>query len=818
MNVKNNSESKPGLKRATPTGALLASAVACAMGSTPVAAQETYKAAASFEAPLEEVIVTARQREESLLEAPVAVTAIGAEQLATFGSRDARDLARTVPSLAIDRSSSGGGGVIVLRGIGSSPSNAGFDQAVAVAVDGVQTGRARIIDFGMLDLKQVEVMKGPQALFFGKNSPAGVISMTSASPTNEFEGYVRAGYEFEADEYITEGVISGPLTDSLSGRVALRYSEMDGWLRNTAGQLSSSPFAGPNNLPQAPETDRPGDENFLGRVSFALNPEGSPISAELKLAGMKHTDDGPSAGQELIHCGAYSTPVVVYGGIPAVAVDPFGDCKLDGRYSNGGLPDGYADNWPVAEQFPYTDTKMILGSLAVNYDGDRFGAASITGYYNSDTKYFDNYDGTVYMAYDAAEHEKFKSLSQEVRLFSKFDSPLNFMLGAYYQDTTLDFTNTVLIAPLPRDAATGKYHTWEKPGSTEGQTISAFGQLTWDITSQLELAGGVRYTHEEKDSWLTNAWVHPPLSGTALAPQGKMFTDNFEDDNLSPEATLTWRPTEDFTAYVGYKTGYKSGGFGISTNLVPATITVDSIRFKSEEIDGFEGGLKSRLLDGRVVLTSNVYAYDYENLQVTAFNAATTSFIISNAASATIRGIEAEVSARPLDWLTLNGGAAYNKARFDDYLAQCWGGQTAAQGCNVSNGNGTFSWQRSGQALSRAPDFTANGGFDAKVPLGASYTLTIAGNARFSDDYIAADNGNPFGDQPAFWLFDANLSIGPVDERWQLSLIGKNLSNEFYTSYVAEKPGSPVTAGTTVQLLGLANRSRQVMFQGTYKF
>ena len=457
MNINNNSESKRGPKRATLANALLASSVACALGSVPVAAQEASKAAASSDAPLEEVIVTARQREESLLEAPVAVTAIGAEQLATFGARDARDLARTVPSLAIDRSSSGGGGVIVLRGIGSSPANAGFDQAVAVSVDGVQTGRARIIDFGMLDLKQVEVMKGPQALFFGKNSPAGVINMTSASPTSEFEGYVRAGFEFEADEYITEGVVSGPLTDSLSGRVALRYSEMDGWLRNTAGQLNSSPFAGPNNLPQAPATTRPGDENFLGRLSLALSPEGSPFNAVLKLAGMKHKDDGPSAGQEVIHCGAYATPVVVYAGVPAVAVDPFGDCKLDGRYSNGGLPNGYANNWPIAEQFPYTDTQMVLGSLAVNYDGDRFGIASITGYFDSDTEYFDNYDGTVYMAYDAAEQEKYESLSQEVRLLSKFDSPLNFMVGAFYQDTTLDFTNTVLIAPLPADPATGKF-------------------------------------------------------------------------------------------------------------------------------------------------------------------------------------------------------------------------------------------------------------------------------------------------------------------------------------------------------------------------
>lgn len=804
---------KSGAKSVACAGVLVASTVAWVMNASAAEGQE----ASLSSSTLEEVIVTARQREESLLEAPVSVTALTAAQLEAFGTREARDLARQVPSLAIDRSSSGGGGVIVLRGIGSSPSNAGFDQAVAVSVDGVQTGRARIIDFGLIDLQQVEVMKGPQALFFGKNSPAGVISMTSASPTRDFEGYIRTGYEFEADEKVVEGVISGPISDSLSGRVALRYSEMDGWLRNTAGQLTSSPFAGPNNLPQAPATSRPGDENFIGRVSLALQPEGSPFDALLKVAGMKHKDDGPSAGQEVVNCGGFATPVVVYAGFPAPAADPFGDCKLDGRYSSGGLPNGYADNWPIAKQFPYTETTMALASLTINYDGDRFGLTSVTGYFNSDTEYFDNYDATVYMAYDSAEKEKYKSLSQEVRWLSKFESPLNFMVGAYYQDASLDFTNTVLIAPLPADAATGKYHTWEKPGSTDGKTLSAFGQFTWDILPQLELAGGVRYTEEEKDSWLTNSWVHPPLSGTVLAPEGKMFTDKFKDDNLSPEATLTWRPTGDLTAYVGYRTGYKSGGFGISTNLTPASITVDSIRFDSEEIEGFEGGVKARLLDGRLVLTGEVYTYDYTDLQVTSFNPATTSFIISNAASATIKGAEIGLTAKPLDWLTLNGGIAYNEARFDDYLAQCWGGQTAALGCSTSNGNGTFSWQRSGEALSRAPDLAANGGFDAQVPVG-EFVLGIAGNVRYSDDYIAADNGNPFGIQEAFWLVDAGLTVSPISERWEVALIGKNLTNEHYTSYMAEKPGAPVVAGTTVQLMGLANRTRQVLLQASVKF
>lgn len=800
---------------------LSASAVLAVLMVPPALAQDaagSQTQANQSESDTGDIIVTARQRKETLLSAPVAVSAISGDQLTRLGVTDTRDLAKMAPSLSISQATSGAGGVITLRGIGTSPSNAGFDQAVSVNVDGVQTGRARVINLGLLDLAQVEVMKGPQALFFGKNSPAGVISLTSASPTDKLTGYGRVGYEFEADEKIVEGVVSGPLTPSLGARVALRYRDMVGWLNNTAGQLTSSPFAGPSNLPQAPGKKRPGQNEFLGRVTLAFHPVGSPFDATLKVAGMSYHDDGPAAGQQLYNCGAYSTPVVAYSGIPTVAVDPFGDCKFDKNYSDGALPNGYANNWPSARQNPYSTTKMLLASLQANYKFGALNLTSVSGYYNSNAAYFDNYDATVYMAYDAAETEKYSSISQEFRLLSDFQSPVNFLIGAYYQHTKLDFVNTVLIAPLPVDAATGKYHTWEKPGATTGNTYSVFGQMIWKVIATVELAGGVRYTHETKDSTLVNSYVHPPLSGVVLAPQGKVFSDNFRDDNYSPEVTLTWRPTNDLTTYVAYKTGYKSGGFGISTNLIPANITADSIRFGSEKISGFEGGIKARLFEHKATITASVYSYKYSNLQVNSFDAATTSFKITNAASARIKGVELEFNAHPTSWLSLFGGISYNNARYQSYKAACWNGQTAATGCNVPNGDGTFSQNLSGKPLSRAPDWTENAGFDATFPLGSDFQLGLTGSAKLSSSYLAIDNGNPSGTQGAYALYDASIRVGPASEAWELALIGRNLGDEITTGYVAEKPGAPVTPGTTGQLMGLPNRGRQVLLQATARF
>lgn len=775
-------------------------------------------ATATIESTSEDIIVTARQRKETLLEAPVAVSAISGEQLMKQGTTDTRDLVKIAPSLTIDRAPNGNGGAISLRGIGTSFGNPGFDQAVSVNVDGIQTGRARIMMLGMLDLAQVEVMKGPQALFFGKNSPAGVVSLTSAGPTSKWEGYARAGYEFVADEAIGEGAISGPLSNSIGARFAFRYRNMDGWLRNTAGQLTSSPFAGPSNLPQAPATKRPGEEEFVGRLTLAYNPEGSPFNATLKLAGAKYDDDGPSSGMQLYDCGAFTTPILVYGGNPAVAVDPFGDCKFDRKFSRGALPDGYADNWPLARQNPYTKLNMMLGTLQANYDLDTLKITSVTGYYKSKDEHFDNYDATVFMGYDASEREKFRSISQEFRILSEFDSPVNFMAGVYYQNTKLDFYNTSLIALVPVDPATGKYHTWEKPSVAKGKTYSVFGQLIWDIAPQIEFAGGVRYTHETKDSWTTNSYAHPRLSGTVLAAQGKMFTDHFTDNNYSPEATLTWRPNTDTTAYIAYKTGYKSGGFSVGSNLVPGTISEESLRFKSEQIKGFEGGLKARLFDRRLTVTSSIYSYKYSNLQVTSFDAALTTYRINNAASARIKGVEVELAARPVDWLSLNGALAYNHARFLEYLGACWGGQTDALGCNVRNSNGSFSQNLAGKPLARAPNWTGNVGFDITLPATSDWQIGLNGNARYSSKYFVIDNGNPSGVQPAFWLLDAGVRLGSTDERWDVALLGRNLTNQIYATYIAEKPGSLATPGTTTQLRGIPNRGRQVMLQLTTRF
>ncbi|MFO1378122.1 MAG: TonB-dependent receptor [Steroidobacteraceae bacterium] len=782
-------------------GGLLAADAALAQGS-----------AAGQSGVLEEIVVTARQRSESLIEVPVAVSSINAETLQDYGTTDIRDLSRMAPSLNIDRASSGAGGVLALRGIGTSPGQAGFDQAVSINIDGVQTGRARVLTQGLFDIEQVDVLKGPQALFFGKNSPAGVISIRSAGPTREFSGYARAGYEFGADEALIEGAIAGPLSDAWAARLAVRYRNMKGWLRNDAA-LTSVPFSPPDPGVPVPGVRRPGEKELMGRMTLAFTPPDSDFDATLKFAASDYEDDGPSAGQQLFSCGAF-TAGRTYG-----ATDPTGSCRFDDHYSASGLPNGVADNWPYARQQPYTDNRIYLGSLTANYRMGDVTLTSVTGYFRTDTSYSDNYDATSFYQLGASEHEEYDAISQELRLLTNYDSPVNFMLGAYYQHTKLDFINSSKILALGVDPATGKYETWDKPGSTKGNTYSAFGQVILDITSQLELAAGVRYTREKKNSTLANSYVHPPFSGVLFAAPSRIFRDRFRDSNYSPEATLTWRPSADVTTYVAYKTGYKSGGFGLGFTLTPANVSEDAARYEAERVKGFEAGVKTQLLDRRLLLTGAVYTYKYKNLQVNSFDSATTSFVLSNAAAARVKGVEIEAQWKASEWLRLYGAVAYNHARYLEFVTGCWNGQTAATGCNVPLAPGRFGQDLGGEPLSRAPDWSMSTGFSVDAPISDRLVFGLAGHARYSDEYFGVENGNPAGVQDSFWVFDASVRVATADEKLELALIGRNLGNERYSGgYLAEKPGATATPGTPVQIMGTPARERQFMLQATFRY
>lgn len=770
----------------------------------PVFAQATDSTSASANLALDEIVVTARRRAERLADVPVAVSAMSSEDIERYSSNNIGDIAQMTPNLNVASRTAGGAGAgITIRGIGTEGANVGFEQAVSINIDGVQVSRGRALWQSYFDIQQVEVLKGPQALFFGKNSPAGVVSIVTKGPTRDFEATARIGYEFNAAELIGEAAVGGPLNDAWGIRLAVRGRDQQGWMRNDAvAQANPSPTQ-PAILPGARDK-RLGEKELNGRLTLTYD-NGGALTGSLKVTGTQYKDDGAVAQMEIVDCSG-SNQVVLHRIFGGSIVDPQGNCKADWRVASTDIPQEVAQYYlhgRDGEQ--YSDQDALVSVLSLNYAfSNNLVLASSTGFYTHNSKYLMNNDWTSFASISATEAEKYEQVTQELRLFSEYDGNVNFMLGAYFQDSQLDFGGSTKLDDHGRDPVTGWYHTINREAATAGKTWSVFGQLNWDITPELELAGGARWTRETKDSFVGTAWSNALVAGAF--PVRRLDLD-FKDDDISPEATLSWRPDSDMMIYGAYKTGYKSGGAGLSS-LVNVALQPSQVEYGPESVEGFEAGMKSQVLDGRLRYNLTAYRYSFKDLQVSSWDPVSNSYFTANAARVRQQGIELEGTYTPTTELALRGSLAYNHSRYRSYTnAQCYSGQTAAQGCV----GGVFQ-DLSGRPTLNAPDWVAGLGFTYTDNITDELFFSISSDVQYSDEYYYIQTQSPAALQDSFARLSASVRLFPADERWDLNLIGRNLTNEKVLVSGQDRPGG---LGDTN---GVLARPREVLVQVGYKF
>lgn len=400
---------------------------------------------------------------------------------------------------------------------------------------------------------------------------------------------------------------------------------------------------------------------------------------------------------------------------------------------------------------------------------------------------------------------------------------MNLLVGGYYQKTKRDYDQTVATGGAENSAAPAhlRYAAFQKDSETKGETLSAYGQLIWEVIPDLEATGGVRYIHETKDSYFLQPYVAPSLAALFI-PNDRLEADQ-TFTNWSPEVTLTWKPTPDITVYGAYKTAYKSGGFSNSTTYVRAT-RVEDVAFGPEKASGFEGGIKTLLLDRQLRLDVSLYTYKYTDLQVDYFNAATFSYISTNAGSARTKGIELEAEFVPhaVEGLTIRGSLNYNRARYIDFIAPCYSGETIQEGCNLLSPQGARMQDISGAPTAVAPKWTASFGIAYETPVSDSLNLGLSADGRYSDSYLASAFNNPYSRQPPYVSLDASARLSTSDDRWQFSLIGKNLTNRFIATGVVDGPGTGTGTGTTsgvfADQIGYISMPRTVQVQLTWRY
>ena len=793
---------------------------ALAIGTLPVAQ--------AAEQDIEELIVTARGVEESVRNIPVAVSVIGEEQLENFDLASFEDVASSTPNLDIIRAGSGSGASISIRGIGSSSTSIGIEQSVAVVLDGVYYPQGRVINEGLFDVRQVAVLKGPQALFFGKNATAGVVAIDTNGPGKELEFIGSMGYEIEQEARTYEAIFSGPLSETLGARLAIRHtSNHDGFMANAAGPtvyntLDAATFNRTAHANAAPEKNYwSGDDSTFVRLTLEWTPN-DLLKFSLKGSNSEYEINSPTGGTELWSCPTLNgQPHAVAGGLPVPNTQA--ECRADRTKSENPIPRTISRTNPLLDTFGGElgeDYESYAFTFRTDVTLDNADVVAIVNYHDQETNWVGDFDGGGSTGIFAGENNTFDNLSVEVQASTRFDFPVNLVGGVYYQETNRTFDQDVIFAGAENSAAldpTDRFTAYEKYSETEGQTWSAYLEARWDIMETLQLTAGARYIDEEKNSFYDQPYVNPFFLG--LFTRGEISTGQGFDE-IVPEATLRWEATDDITFYVAYKEGFKSGGFSNSGILGAISGTIEDFTFDPEEVKGWEGGVKARFLEGQLQVELNVYTYEFENLQIDFFNSPSFAFITENAGGSDTDGVELSVNWAPdrVEGLTIRGALAYNKAEYTDFIAPCYAGQRPAQGCTIFNPGQVPKQQLAGTERALAPEYAGFIGVDYTRPLGSWLVGGISVNYQYKDDHRLSAFGNPFDVQESYDTIDLSIRLASQDGKYQLALIGRNIADEYAllssgdtpstgggtgtaTGFVADRSGTPI-AGESWQLQG----------------
>ncbi len=797
--------------------ALLASSsgIAMAQGSADTTARQPT-------ASLEDIVVTARKRDESSIAVPVVMTAVGASELSRRSVTNLDGIARIVPQLIIaPQNGSVQGGNIALRGISGPDSNPFGDQAVSFNIDGVQIAKATVRRMSDTDIAQVEVLKGPQALFYGKNSPGGVVSIRTADPTNSFEAKLSGGYEFNADELRLEGYVSGPVTETLGVRLAGYYSRIEGDLNN---QVPETAYLYPK------EQRLPHNRDYAIRGTVKWEPTDN-FDARLKVNIGRTKYAGPAQAGEFIHC--------PFGSPQSGSTD---NCKADDqiiRGSSGPIVGTLDPTFRDGE--PYGRQRQILTGLEMNYSpSDEVKLTSITGYYDVDLIQAENYENDYSIALPSRNIYKDKEFSQELRVQTDYDGPLNFTAGAYLGITKAETgSKTFLFAaeesglasltanglgfiPLRTPFQINNYYFVQ-----EGTAYSAFLQMSYKPIEQIEITAGGRYSYEKKK--LTKV-LNGINGGVGFVEPVQNTFDNMVNvtdqlvkrsgnwNDFSPEISVSYRPTQDLTIFGNYKHGFLSGGFNSSS--VDNIATTD-LSYDPQTIKGFEAGLKAALLDRTLRINMAAYTYRVDDLQVVNFTNASST--IRNAASTKIKGMEFDFNYRtPLDGLSVHGAAAYNRGRYAAFAnAPCYNGQTPTQGCVIGS-SGAPVQDLSGAEIPRAPRWNLSSGFSYETPLTEAVKIGLSADANYSSSFLTDATSAPEGRMPKYTLLDASLRVSDTDDKWEVALVGRNLTNKYYYVASTDVPftgsGTGTAAGVPGDRFAAVSRGREVMIRLSYKF
>ncbi|MFZ4121022.1 MAG: TonB-dependent receptor [Caulobacterales bacterium] len=795
-----------------------ASAVATLLATDYAAAQDSADG---------EIVVTATRRETRLQDVPIAVTPVTAEMIQNSGIRDLQDLTSVAPGLVFTNAAAETSATARLRGVGTEGSNPGLESAVGIFVDGVYRARNGVALTDIGEISQVEVLRGPQGTLFGRNTSAGLITVRTAGPDlSEYSGHADLTVG-NYSELRVSGGLSGPIIEDVLGfRLFAASAGRDGYL----DVISPTGFVRDANTRNV-QTIRgqllwePNSDVSLRLIADYTQRDEECCAAEIYNPALLNSTPFTNAGAPTVYPPPTASLVGSMGGFGPGGVATLGNGTISNRtgFSNRSYDQEIEDsgfsgelNWEIGDMTltaisAYRDWSVVQGQ-----DADFTGA---------DITFRDKNTGDGF---------GFEIFTQEFRL-TGVNGPLDWLVGLYYADETLtrndNFTMGAnyrqhiagLLTPTLGSATAGALtagllgaqgrgirDTYEQSNSS----LALFTHNIFSITDATELTVGLRYTQEEKDfnaNYVTQfsgnalrastTTTLTPLAGAATAASvattiyGLPWLNSSLDGNLrrsreenewSGIVSLRHEFSDIVSAYVSYSQGYKAGGYNLDRDY-----DTDP-SFAAETVDAYELGVKTRLMNGDLILNTAAYYQEFANFQLNTFTGI--QFIVASIPEVISQGVEVDAMWRtPIEGLSFQGGVAYTEAEYGSF--------TAGPGISARLPNAR---------LTNSPLWTTTGAWTFERPMfnGALNGLAYI-DARYTSNVVSGSDLAPAKRQPEYTLVNGRLGLSTPDESWGIELWARNLTDEEYTVINFDLPlqagsfgsflGDPRTYGVTLR-------------------
>ena len=727
----------------------------------------------SAQSALEEIVVTAKKREQSVQEVPLSIAA--------FDEKSYRDLTRgTLDGLAAQITNLQAYAAntflqtVHIRGIGLNEFQGQYDSPIAQHIDEVYVSKPWMNARRQYDIARVEVLKGPQGTLFGRNTTGGAVNYYTNAPSQEFDASIEFGGD-EYERYRVTGMLNGGLTDRLSARLSFNSEFGNG---------------GPQyNLYTHDEHGAPDLFDARGQLLW----DGDALDVRVMVHG----------GRDKSEKAAWKGPGIFNFGAPGycpqalsgrIWTDPSACAKFAGFAALAGFPDAEFEPKDVftinVNTPPKVDDTFYGGYVRLGWDmGGGTELTSITGYEYFERIHNDDSQSDIFDSTSTHYYDKINQFTQEVRLTGSANEKWHYVAGLFYEHDDLDQVDGSDLSEQPLPGITPPFaNQFFDEAAQKLETAAAFLNIEFDVTDKLTIDAGARYSHDKiavdhvllgignlpqtgKERRVTpcliTTFVNGPIGSEAcpfLGPIAPLYSDDRTDQNSSWLLGFEWKAATDVMVYGNLTTGYRAGGYSLPFAGAATT-------FDPEKIFAEEAGIKSRWLDGRLQVNAALFHFQYDDVQVNVDDPVSPLVPITrNIGKQDSWGAELDVELAPVEHWLIKQGLGWLDAEFKDTdrVITTYAGPVPLEGKRPVN----------------SPELTYNGLVQYRRPVFTDLETTLGVDYRWVDErYLEATN-QPFDKADAYWVANARAAIGSADGRWQFTVYGTNIFDEKYLTYI----------------------------------